>query len=70
VELGVAVDEDRDVAGVVLEPVPDELDVADIPPAAPMAVATLPKNPGLSRIMMRTVFTSLSIPFSICMAPS
>jgi len=30
-ELRVAVDEDRDIAGVVFEPVPDELDVADVP---------------------------------------
>ena len=49
-------------------PYPTSLMSPRDPPALPTAVATLPKCPGLSRIIMRTVFTSLSIPFSICMA--
>src|SRR5512140_1345747 len=51
-------------------PYPTSLMSPMFPPAAPMAVATLPNNPGLSRTITPTVFTSLSIPFSICMAPS
>jgi hypothetical protein len=51
----------------------DALDLPELledPLELGVAVATLPKNPGLSRIITRTVFTSLSIPFSICTAPS
>ena len=49
-------------------PYPTSLMSPRDPPASPMAVATLPKYPGLSRIIIRTVLTTLSIPFSICMA--